>query len=121
MARREPGATMPGMHTVVCSRTLLARDFPDVTITADATGAVAALKAKPGKDIWLSGGGTLFLCLLHARLVDTIEVSVMPILLSQGIPLLPAGLRSPRLRLASSKAMSSGILALTYTVDYAAA
>ena len=45
----------------------------------------------------------------------------MPILLSQGIPLLPAGLRSPRLRLASSKAMSSGILALTYTVDYAAA
>src|SRR5260221_13269533 len=35
MARQGPGATMPGMKTIVCSRTLLARDFPDVTITSD--------------------------------------------------------------------------------------
>ena len=118
IAERGPDATIPGMQTVVCSRTLLARDFPDFTIAADAPREVATLKAKPGKDIWLFGGGTLFRCLLDARLVDTIEISVMPILFSRGVPLLSAGLRSPRLGLASSKARSSGIVALAYTVDY---
>ena len=63
----------------------------------------------------------LFRALLDGRLVDTVEVSLMPILLSQGIPLLPAGERSPRLRLDKSKVMPSGIVALTYTVDYDAA
>jgi dihydrofolate reductase len=120
MAQRGPGATIPGMQTVVCSRTLSARDYPEVTIVADATGAVAGLKAKPGKDIWLFGGGALFRDLLDAGLVDTIEVGVSPILLSQGVPLLPAGQSSPRLRLVDSKPMSGGIIALTYTVDGAA-
>src|SRR5712672_3474834 len=99
VARQGPGATIPGMKTIVCSRTLLSKDFPDVTITANAERAVTALKAKPGKDIWLFGGAMLFRALLDARLVDTIEVSVIPILLSQGVPLLPAGKRSQRLRL----------------------
>ena len=118
VARQGPGATIPGMKTIVCSRTLLSKDFPDVTITANAERAVTALKAKPGKDIWLFGGAMLFRALLDARLVDTIEVSVIPILLSQGVPLLPAGKRSPRLRLDESKAMPSGIVALNYSVDY---
>jgi dihydrofolate reductase len=120
-ARRGQGATMPGMQTVVCSRSLRANDYPDIIVVTDASKEVAALKARFGKDIWLFGGGALFRSLLDARLVDTIEVGVMPILLSQGIPLLPEGDRSPRLRLANSKVMPSGIVSLTYTVDYDAA
>jgi len=50
--------------------------------------------------------------------IGLIEISVIPILLSQGVPLLPAGKRSPRLRLDESKAMPSGIVALNYSVDY---
>ena len=118
MAQRGPGATMPGMQTIVCSRTLRAADYADVTVTSEPAQAVRALKASPGKDIWLFGGGTLFRCLLDAHLVDSIEVSVMPILLSQGIPLLPAGQRSPTLRLVHNKATPSGILSLKYAVDY---
>ncbi len=64
MAQRGPGATMPGMQTIVCSRTLRAADYPDVTVKSEAAEAVRALKASPGKDIWLFGGGTLFRCLL---------------------------------------------------------
>ena len=118
MAQQGPGATLPGMETVVCSRSLRADDFPDVTITADASRTVAGLKAKPGKDIWLFGGAALFRALLDASLVDSIELGVIPIILSQGVPLLPAGKRSPRLRLDQSKAMPSGIVALNYSVDY---
>src|SRR5271155_1545757 len=80
---------MPGMKVMVFSRTLRPEDYPDVTIINNgAAEAVAAQKAEPGKDIWLFGGGALFRSLLDAQLVDTIEVGVMPILLSQGIPVL---------------------------------
>ena len=82
--------------------------------------AVTSLKAKLGKDIWLFGGGGLFRSLLDARLVDTIEVSVMPVLLSQGVPLLPPGERSPRLRLTDSKTLPTGCVTLSYAVEYRA-
>ena len=42
----------------------------------------------------------------------------MPILLSQGIPLLPAGARSPSLRLSDSKTLPSGTVLLTYAVHH---
>jgi dihydrofolate reductase len=106
-----------GTHTIVFSRTLKPSDYPDVTITANLEETIAGLKGKPGKDIWLFGGGELFRSLLDAKLVDTVEVAVMPILLSQGIPLLPAGARSSPLRLADSKTLPSGIVLLTYELQ----
>ncbi len=118
LAKQGPGATIPGMETVVCSRTLRARDCPGLTLTPDAVAAVSALKKRPGKAIWLFGGGSLFRSLLDAGLVDRIELSIMPILLSEGVPLLPAGNRSPRLRLIESKAIPNGTVGLTYDVDY---
>src|SRR5918911_488754 len=81
---------MPGMKTFVFSRTLQQRDHPGVTIVAEKPEEMlAALRAEPGKDIWLFGGGLLFRSLLDAGLVDTVEVAVMPALLGGGIPLLP--------------------------------
>ena len=112
------GGTSTEMRTVVCSTTLRPSDYPKITITANARETVARLKAETGKDIWLFGGGTLFRSLLDAKLVDTIEVGVMPIALSQGIPLLPAGDRSPRLRLVESKVLPSGIVMLNYAIQY---
>lgn len=117
LAQRGPGAKLPGMQTVVCSRTVRGEDFPEFIVTADAIATAASLKARNGKDIWLFGGGALFRCLLDAGLVDTIEVAVMPTLLSQGVPLLPNGRRSPQLRLTESTAMPSGIVSLTYAVS----
>jgi dihydrofolate reductase len=114
---RQGGAgPMEGMQTIVFSRSLRPSDHPTVTISSDVTKTVAALKAKPGKDIWLFGGGSLFRSLLDANLVDLIEVAVVPILLSQGVPLLPAGARSPSLRLIGSKTFPSGIVSLTYAL-----
>ena len=118
VARQGPGATLPGMKTVVCSRTLQVVDDPGLALTADAATTVKALKSRPGKDIWLFGGAALFRSLLDAEVVDRVEVSITPILLSQGIPLLPAGRRSPRLHLEESKTTPSGIVGLTYAVEY---
>jgi dihydrofolate reductase len=118
LVRQNSAKAMTGMQTIVFSRTLSPSDYPGVTITANLAETVSALKAKPGKDIWLFGGGELFRSLLDASLVDTIEVAVMPMLLSQGIPLLPPGARSPSLRLSDSKTLPSGIVMLTYALHH---
>src|SRR5947209_6181849 len=55
------GSVMPGMKTVVVSRTLRQEDYPDLTILGDDLDvSVARLREGPGKDIWLFGGGSLF-------------------------------------------------------------
>src|SRR5436190_10425357 len=65
------------VRSVVISRTLRQADYPDVTIVNDAEPFVTELKAKPGKDIWLFGGGELFHGLLGAGLVDGVDVAVV--------------------------------------------
>lgn len=105
-----------GQQWIVVSRSLKPEEHPDVTILSNGVeSAVAALKAQPGKDVWLFGGGVLFRSMLDAGLVDTVEVGLMPVMLGSGIPLLPEGQRRS-LRLTESKTLPSGILMLTYSV-----
>jgi dihydrofolate reductase len=112
-----PKAGMPGKDVYVISRTLRPEDHPDVTVVADAEATVSALRAKDGKDIWLMGGGDLFRSLLGAGLVDAVEVAVVPVLLGGGIPLLPPGGKSARLKLTDTHRYPSGIVSLSYQVD----
>ena len=110
-----------GAQTIVFSRTLRQQDYPNLTIVSEnPEQALADLRSKPGKDIWLFGGGLLFRSLLEARLVDAVEVAVVPVLLGEGIPLLPPRPSSERvtLKLASNRVYKSGIVSLEYTVDY---
>jgi len=83
------GVGMPGVKSYVFSRALKQADARGVTVSNDPSQTVSALKAQPGKDIWLFEGGLLFRSLLELRLVDTIEVAIIPVLLGGGVPLLP--------------------------------
>lgn len=113
---RGTGGVLPGLRTVVVSETLRAADHPTVTVVSgDVAATVRALKAEPGRDVWLFGGGVLFRSLLDAGLVDTIEVSVVPVLLGDGIPVLADGRRPSALALTASEVLPSGIVRLTYT------
>jgi dihydrofolate reductase len=118
MARgKKKAGAMPGMKTFVFSRTLRPRDYPKVTIVAEnVKETVTALRAEPGKDIWLFGGGSLFHSLLDLGLVDTVEVAVIPVLLGDGIPLLPPPARTTKLHLTGHKVYKTGIVLLEYTV-----
>jgi dihydrofolate reductase len=110
-----------GGQTIVFSRTLRQEDFPNVTIVSEnPEGVLADLRSKPGKDIWLFGGGLLFRSFLEARLVDAVEVSVVPVLLGEGIPLLPPKPSSERfrLKLAGNRMYETGIVSLEYAVEY---
>ena len=102
---------IPGMTVLVFSRTLGPATYQGVRIVNDdPRDVVKALKAKPGRDIWLFGGGEMFRSLLTAGVVDTVEVAVMPVLLGSGIPLLPPG-ATTKLKLADQKTLpASGIV-----------
>jgi dihydrofolate reductase len=115
--KRKPGA-MPGMKTLVFSRTLRQRDYPKVTVVGDDAGeTLAALRAEPGKDAWLFGGGLLFRSLLDAGFVDAVEVAVVPVLLGGGIPLLPPPAGRTKLRLTGHRVYKTGIVSLEYAVE----
>ncbi len=77
-------------RTSCFSRTLKPADYPHITVESDAERVVSELRAKPGKDIAIFGGGELFRSLLAAGLVDRVEVALIPVLLGGGIPLLPS-------------------------------
>jgi dihydrofolate reductase len=113
---------MPGLDVIVFSTTLPPQTFPGVRIVNYDPGRyVADLKQEPGRDIWLFGGGKLFRSLLDAGVVDTVEIAVMPVLLGEGIPLLPPGPMA-KLVLADQKILpKSGIVVLSYSVHGAAA
>ena len=109
--------TMPGMKTIVFSQTLRQEDHPEVAIVAnDQQETLAALKASPGKDIWLFGGGSLFRSLAEDGLVDTVEVRIIPILLGAGIPLSPDQTNRIKLALTAHKVYQSGIVSLEYAI-----
>lgn len=113
------GGTIPGMKTVVVSRTLRPEDYPAVTVVADRVEeAVARLREEPGKDIWLFGGGALFRTLHAARLVDAVDVTVSPVLLGGGVPLLPPPANQTGLKLVGNRVYKSGIVSLEYAVEY---
>ena len=106
----------PGTRVYVFSRSLLQSDHPGVTVVASDAGAgVAGLRAEEGRgDIWLFGGGTLFASLLAERQVDSIEVTIVPVLLGGGIPLLPPGGAKTPLALTHLHRYPSGMVSVHY-------
>jgi dihydrofolate reductase len=112
------GQTSPGMNTLVFSRSLRQEDHPGVTIVSgQVRKELDALRARPGKDIWLYGGGELFRSLLEIDCVDTVEPAIVPVLLGGGRPFLPTPAVRRRLSLTGQQRYErSGIVVLKYDV-----
>ena len=120
---QQPGAPPwpAGWHIYVFSRTLAPEQHSGVTvISGDAGATVAALRAAPGREIWLFGGGGLFRSLLEAKQVDIVEVVIIPVMLGGGVPLLETGAPLTRLSLVHSQSYPSGVVSLRYEVRDAA-
>jgi dihydrofolate reductase len=106
-----------GIENVVFSRTLRPEDCPQATLSRDAATFVAQLRAKPGKDIALFGGGDLFRSLLAVGLVDEVHFNVMPVLLGGGISLLPSPADRARLALKTHRVYEkTGTVGLEYDI-----
>jgi len=111
------GGEMPGVQSYVFSRTLHPEDCPGVILSDDPKAIITDLKSKPGKDIWLFGGGALFRSLLELDLVDSVEVAIMPVLLGGGISLLPPPASLVNLKLVNHQIYKkTGTVSLEYAV-----
>jgi dihydrofolate reductase len=74
------------------------------------------LKQQPGKNIGITGSGTLVASLLGAGLLDELRLLVHPIVVGKGKRLFATWEDQPRgLRLADAQTLSTGVLYLTYT------
>jgi dihydrofolate reductase len=117
-AATEFGDMFGGKEVIVFSKTLKSAPRPGIRIVSTSpVNTVRELKRKPGKDIWLFGGGSMFRTLADAGLVDTVEVGIMPVLLSQGVPLITPGGRITGMKLDKCETLpKSGIVMLSYTM-----
>ena len=108
---------MPKPKTYVFSKTLRPADVKGAILSNDPRKTVTELKQAKGKDIWLWGGGELFRSLLELKLVDGLEVAVIPVLLGDGLPLLPKTKTRVSLGLTQQRLFKkTGTLLLNYDV-----
>ena len=112
-------STAPDVRTFVFSRTLRQDDHPNVTIVGDDwREVVRSLRSEAGKDIWLFGGGSLFRSLAQEGLVDTVEVTVIPIVLGGGTSLIEEPAERIQLTLIDHRVYrKTGTVSLTYAVN----
>ena len=112
------GGAVEGIDTYVFSHSLTPGKHKDVTVLGDnGIEYLSRLRSEDGKDIWLYGGGLLLGSLTSAGLVDTVEVSVMPVLLGGGNSVISGNAARVKLHLLSSEKSASGILSLKYAIE----
>jgi dihydrofolate reductase len=98
----------------VVSTTLDTVDWKNSTlVNGDVAAELTKLKDQPGKDISMTGSGTLVRSLLRDGLLDELNLLVHPIVLGSGARLFEGEDRIP-LELASSTTFTTGVLHLVY-------
>jgi len=105
----------PGMATYVVSRRWKPGKHEGFEVVSGSlTTFVRKLKRRPGKDIYLGGGGELCRSFLQEDLVDELFIGIGPVLLGDGIPAFPGKFPQRDFRLTECKAYSDGSVGLRY-------
>ena len=107
-------------RTIVFTRHPPPADAPSgVEFVNDAIGpSVSRLREQPGKDIWLMGGGELIASFLDEQAIDEFLVSVTPVFIGDGIPLIARRHRHVSLDLHSIERFEDGLVQLHYRVPH---
>lgn len=71
------------------------------------------LKRELGKDIWLCGGADLARQAMEAKRIDEYHLTIMPILLGDGVRLFPQGVPGQKLSLAAART-ENGVVECVY-------
>ena len=83
-------------------------------VSGSLTAFVKKLKRRPGKDIYLGGGGQLCRSFLQEDLVDELFIGLSPVLLGDGIPGFPGKFPQRDFKLTECKSYSNGSVGLRY-------
>jgi dihydrofolate reductase len=102
----------------VFSRKPPRKPAPGVEFVTEPVKAFARrLRAKPGSNIWMMGGGELIASFLDAGEIDEFDIHVIPLFIGKGIPLVAPRHRDVPLRLLSSRRYPDGVVRLRYKVE----
>jgi dihydrofolate reductase len=103
-------------RTLVFSRHAPPPDVPQgVEFVNNAIGPfVSRLREQPGKNIWLMGGGDLIASFLDEQAIDEFVISVVPVFIGDGIPLIARRHRHVPLELHSTERFEDGLVQLHY-------
>jgi dihydrofolate reductase len=119
--KQETGAVadmMNALEKAVATRTLGEAEWANTRLlNGEAADTVRALKAEPGKDVFIFGSADLVDSLLEAGLVDEYRLCVAPVVLGAGNPLFKQHDRKIGMRLESSRQLETGGVLLTYAVE----
>lgn len=75
---------------------------------------IEQLKTKQGKHIYIDGGAELVNELLKENLIDEFYISVLPVLLGEGIALFKPGRSETKLKLLAATSFEKGLVQLHY-------
>ena len=90
---------------------------PGVEFVSEAIGPfISRLREQPGKDIWLMGGGDIIASFLDERAIDEFVISVAPVFIGDGIPLIARRHRHVPLESRSTERFEDGLVQLRYGV-----
>ena len=105
--------------TIVFSRHPRPKDAPPaVGFTDEAIGVfVNRLRKSQCKDIWLMGGGEIIASFLDAQAIHEFVISVVPIFIGDGIPLIARRHLHVPLSLRSTEKFEDGLVQLRYAVQ----
>ena len=112
------GATFGSGRTIVFSRHSPPADPPAGVEFAHEPIApfVGQLRDRPGKDIWLMGGGEIIASFLDQGAIDEFIITMAPVFIGEGIPLLARRHRHTPLDLLSAQPFEDGVVQLHYRV-----
>ena len=107
---------MNGTAKYVVSGTLTSADWQNSTLipAASAFAQIAELKQQPGRNIGMTGSGTLVSSLLREGLLDELHLFVFPVVLGSGTRLFGAPGGKLPLKLIDSATYETGVVHLTY-------
>ena len=115
-------AFMNNTPKLVVSTTLDKAEWNNSTlISGDVMAEIAKLKQQPGKNIAISGSGTLVQSLLKHDLLDELQLMIHPIVLGSGKRLFAEDNQQKKLKLVDSRTFSTGVVFLPYQPDWSAA
>jgi dihydrofolate reductase len=107
---------MNSIPKLVASRTLTEPlEWNATLIKGDVAGEIGELK-QAGKNIEMYGSATLMQTLMEHDLIDEYRIWVHPFVMGHGTRLFTEGGQAAKLRLADTRALSSGVVVLTYTL-----
>jgi dihydrofolate reductase len=112
------GPPTPGIRQYVFSTTLTTVAPGFELIREHIRSTVEALKNSEGRDIALFGGASLLASLLDLHLVDEVSVSLIPVLLGRGRPMVEQLKVKAWLTLLDTKTYGNGTVMLRYAVTY---